>query len=44
MLWKKALSLAERVIDRPKLLQLHNGRMVATNIAKEVGIDRSTAY
>ncbi|PCH95097.1 MAG: hypothetical protein COB83_09770 [Gammaproteobacteria bacterium] len=34
----------KRSIDRSKLLELHNDGMGATNIAKELGVGRSTVY
>ena len=34
----------KRSIDRTRLIQLHNDRMGATNIANKLGIGRSTVY
>ena len=34
----------KRSVDRIKLLELHKGKMGATDIAKELGIGRSTVY
>tara|TARA_R110002124_G_C8967846_1_gene514712 strand:+ start:1291 stop:1623 length:333 start_codon:yes stop_codon:yes gene_type:complete len=34
----------KRSVDRAKLLELHNNNMGATDIAKELGIGRSTVY
>ena len=34
----------KRSVDRDRLLELHNNNVGATEIAKELGIGRSTVY